>query len=279
MKIAIDTFSYYMHFGKHWYVPDNPVDIRWYCNMSKELGADGLHIDPYHINLEKDADWVRDFAKKNNMYVELGACGTSVDELQPSLETAELLGAGLLRTFVGGDCLDGKYKTAKRTARAKKELMEVLPLAEKHGVKIAIENHGDIFMEDMLSLLEIESDYLGVCYDSGNFAFTGENPLDGIKAFGSRILCTHLKDVCPEDSYPMVKPFETVKEPVHFCALGDGYLPMTEIVSQLTGSGIENITIEICSPCDKSMKESELLKFELENVKKSILFLCGIKSG
>jgi len=40
MKIAIDTFSYYMHFGKHWYVPENPVDVRWYCEVSKQLGAD-----------------------------------------------------------------------------------------------------------------------------------------------------------------------------------------------------------------------------------------------
>ena len=93
MKIAIDTFSYYMHFGKHWYVPKSPVDIKWYCYKSKELGADGLHIDPYHINLETEAGWVRDFAKKNRMYVELGACGTSIKELKLSIEAAELLGA------------------------------------------------------------------------------------------------------------------------------------------------------------------------------------------
>ncbi|MCD6322459.1 MAG: sugar phosphate isomerase/epimerase [Clostridiales bacterium] len=273
MKIAIDTFSYYMHFGKHWFSPENPVDIKWYCNTSKQLGAEGLHIDPYHIDLEKDAGWVRDFAKENGMYVELGACGTSIEELEPSIEAAELLGAKLLRTFVGGDCLDGRTATAKRAALAKKQLKSVLPVAESHGVKIAVENHGDIYIEDMLFILGLESEYLGVCYDSGNFAFTGENPIEGINAFGKKILCTHLKDVCHANKYPDAKPFITVKSPVHFCALGDGYLPINDIVGGLAELGIQNITLEICSPCDKSLQESELLAFEENNVKKSILYL------
>ncbi len=273
MKIAIDTFSYYMHFGKHWFVPEKPVDIRWYCNKSKQLGVDGLHIDPYHIDLEKDADWVRTFAKENGMYVELGACGTSVEELRPSIESAELLGAKLLRTFVGGDCLDGRKATAKRATLAKKQLKSVLPVAESHGIKIAIENHGDIYIEDMLYILGLESEYLGVCYDSGNFAFTGENPLEGINAFGKKILCTHLKDVCQVNKYPEAKPFETVKKPVHFCALGDGYLPMGKIISKLNNLDINRLTLEICSPCDISMNEIDLLEFELENVRKSINYI------
>ena len=273
MQIAVDTFSYYMNFGKHWYAPKNPIDIQWYCHLSKSMGMNGLHIDPYHINLENDAVWVRDFAAKNNMYIELGACGTSIDDLRPSIEAAGLLGAGLLRTFVGGDCLDGRDFASKRVITAKKQLEEVIPVAEKHGVKIAIENHGDIYIEDMMSIMKLESEYLGVCYDSGNFAFTGENPIDGIDAFGKNIFCTHLKDVCVETAFPDAKPFKTVGKPVHFCALGDGYLPIYEIVLRLISLGIENLTLEICSPCVKTMKESDLLAYEVKNVEKSILFI------
>lgn len=275
MKIAIDTFSYYMHFGKHWYVPQNPVDIKWYCHKSKELGADGLHIDPYHIDLGTEAEWVRDFAGTNDMYIELGACGTSLEELKPSIDAAKMLGAELLRTFVGGDCLDGRAITAKRAAEAKENLKAVLPYAEKQGIKIALENHGDIFIEDMLFILELDSEYLGVCYDSGNFAFTGEDPMYGISSFGTKILCTHLKDVCAEDSYPSAKPFKTINEPVHFCALGDGYLPIKSIIEKLTDLDIKRLTLEICSPYDKSISEKELIALEESNVKKSISYLKG----
>ncbi|MCK5758982.1 MAG: sugar phosphate isomerase/epimerase, partial [Clostridiales bacterium] len=165
--------------------------------------------------------------------------------------------------------------TAIRAGKAKKQLESVLPIAKSHGIKIAIENHGDIYIEDMLSILSLDSDYLGVCFDSGNFAFTGEDPIDGIEAFGQNILCTHLKDVCHEEAYPGAKPFDTVKEPVHFCALGDGYLPMGDIVSGLAGLGIKNLTLEICSPCDKSLHESELLAFEENNIEKSISFILN----
>jgi len=279
MKIAIDTFSYYMHFGKHWYIPENPVDVRWYCEVSKKLGADGLHIDPYHIDLVKDTVWVRDFARENNMYIELGACGTSMDELKMSIEAAEELGAELLRTFAGGDCLDGRKATAKRAEKAKNQLSEVVSFAESKGIKIALENHGDLLINDILSIMELNSDYLGICFDSGNFAFTGEDPLDGLKAFENRILCTHLKDVCRADIFPEAKPFETVNEPVHFCALGEGYLPMDKIINGLVGLGIENFTIEICSACDKSMTEKELLAFEDNNVLKSVKYLKKIIYG
>ncbi len=273
MKIAIDTFSYYMHFGKHWYVPENPVDVRWYCEVSKKLGADGLHIDPYHLDLVKDTAWVRDFAHENKMYIELGACGTSIEELSPFINAAESMGAKLLRIFTGGSCLDGRTVTRERALKVKEQLYDVLPIAAEKDLKIAIENHGDLFIEDMLEILKIGSDYLGICFDSGNFAFTGENPIDGIKAFGNRILCTHLKDVCTENTFPGAKPFKTVKKPVHFCGLGDGYLPMVDIIRQLHEAGIKNLTLEICSPCIKAMTERNLLKFEEDNVTNSIGFI------
>lgn len=273
MKIAIDTFSYYMNFGKHWYVPENPVDIRWYCHKAKKLGVDGLHIDPYHIDLEKDAGWVRDFAAENNMYVELGASGTTIEELKPYIVAADTVGAKLLRTFVGGTCLSGRAVTRERAKKARKQLAEVIPFAANYGIKIAIENHGDIFIEDMLAILDIKSNLLGVCFDSGNFAFTGEDPLYGLDVFGDRILCTHLKDVCDAGVFPDAEPFKTVKTPVHFCALGDGNLPMKKIIKKLIATGIENITLEICSPYIKTMKEPELLEFEIKNVKKSINYI------
>lgn len=273
MKYAIDTFSYYMNFGRHWYEPENPVDIRWYCEKSLELGAKGLHIDPYHMDIENDTDWVKEFADSHGMYIELGACGTSPDDLKLSILAAKRLGAVLLRTFVGGDCLDGREETAIRAAKAKEELAQVLPFAREHGIKIALENHGDLYMEDILHILELNDPNLGICYDSGNFAFTGEDPLKALDLFKGRILCTHLKDVCSKEDYPHAKPFDTVNVPVHYCALGEGYLPMDEIIRELKNQGIKNITLEICSPCDRSMAEHDLLEFEMENVEKSISYL------
>ena len=140
-------------------------------------------------------------------------------------------------------------------------------------IRIALENHGDLYIEDIQTILELDSDYLGMCYDSGNFAFTNENSLDALEAFANRILCTHLKDVCHKDKFPNAKPFITVDKPIHFCALGEGCLPMDKLVSKLSATGIENISLEICSPYDESMTENDLLEFESETVVNSISYI------
>lgn len=271
MKLAIDTFSYYMHFGKHWYKPSKPFDIYWYLNKCMLLGVDGLHIDPYHMDINKDMDNIADFAKDNNLYLELGACGTSVDDLAPYIDVSEKFNVKILRTFVGGSCLNGRKASREKALIARKELVDSVSYAKEKGVKIAVENHGDLFIEDLVYLMEISSDNIGICFDSGNFAFTREDPLKALDILGEKIICTHMKDVCSMDKYPGAEPFQTVNEPVNFCALGEGVLPIKDILekvfSYIPGIGI---TLEICSPCIKDIDEEELLLFEENNVIKSI---------
>lgn len=273
MKIAIDSFSFYKHFGKHWYIPSKPYDIKWYCRKCVELGADGLHIDPYHYDLSKDIKWIHDFAEKHDLYVELGASGTTKEELFPYIEAAKKLGCKVLRTFVGGSCLDGRDVTNLRTKTAVRNLEHVLPYAEDAGVILAVENHGDIFIDDMKILMDVKSDYLGICYDSGNFAFTGEDPVKAVDIFSDKIVCTHLKDVCTASSIPDAKPFETIDEPIHFCALGEGNLPMDKIIRLLQSTGIERITLEICTSAVNGIDEKVQLEMETGAIESSMQYI------
>lgn len=279
MKIAIDSFSFYKHLGKHWYVPQKTYDIRWYCEKCLFLGADGLHIDPYHINMVRDMEWVMDFAGRNNMYVELGACGTTYDELRSSIEAAGKHGIKILRTFIGGSCLDNRDIIKRRVLEAKTNLLEPLKAAESAGVTIAIENHGDIFIEDLVSLMEIDSKNLGICFDSGNFAFTGEDPLHAMRIFKDKIVCTHLKDVCAADKYPDATPFQTVKEPIHFCAIGKGILPMNEIIESLIKGQLEKITLEICTSVIPGLSEKNQLLEEIKAVRESMEYVRKYGQG
>ncbi|MBN1624066.1 MAG: sugar phosphate isomerase/epimerase [Clostridia bacterium] len=273
MKIAIDSFSFYKHLGKHWYIPRKSFDIKWYCEKCRSLGADGLHIDPYHIDINRDMDWVMDFAGRNDMYVEIGACGTTYEELISSIDAAKKHGIKILRTFIGGSCLDNRDEIKKRVREAKINLLEPLKAAENADVTIAIENHGDIFIEDLVSLMEIDSGNLGICFDSGNFAFTGEDPLHAVEIFKDKIVCTHLKDVCAADEYPNAKPFQTVNDPVHFCTIGKGILPMSIIIQSLINSGLEKITLEICTSVIPGLTEKNQLETEVKAVEESMEYM------
>ena len=273
MKIAVDSFSFYKHFGKHWYVPSEPKDIKWYCKKCVELGVGGFHLDPYHYDLQKDMEWIGVFAEVNDLYVELGACGTTPDELIPYINAASKIGCRVVRTFVGGSCLDGRGETSARAVTARGNLQKVIPYAENADVRIAVENHGDIFIEDMKYILNLDSDCIGMCYDSGNFAFTGEDPVGAIEIFADRIICTHLKDVCPASSIPGEKPFETIGKPVHFCALGEGMLPLDRIFRLLQTSGIDRVTLEICTSVIDGISEKKQLEKEMDAVASSLGYI------
>jgi len=156
---------------------------------------------------------------------------------------------------------------------AKRGLKESLELAEKYDVRIAIENHGDLFIDDLISLLEIDSEYIGICFDSGNFAFTGEDPLEALAAFRGRIFCTHLKDACRADKCSGDNTFMTVTEPVHFCSLGEGFIPVDKVIRQLVSDGLDRFTIEMCIPVTEGLSDEQQLSSEENAVLRSIGYI------
>jgi len=273
MKLAVDSFSFHLHLGKHWFKPAEARDLRWYCEQVRALGCDGLHIDPAHFDPAADVDWLRDYAAENGLYVELGGFGTTREELAPWLAAAEGLGSPVLRTFLGGSVRDGREATAARARAARDNLAEAVCLAESHGVIIAVEDHGDVFIEDVLTILEVDSPYLGVCYDCGNFAGVGDDPVAALGAVLDRVACTHLKDMCPASRFPDAKGFGHPPG-YSFCALGEGDLPLGEIVEILrTHLGEEtHLTAEIHSAFRRGLPEAELLAFESDNVARSVAY-------
>jgi len=284
VKLAIDSFSYHLHLGRHWFAPSQPRGLRWYCDTCRALEADGLHIDPAHIDLGRDADWLARYADRYGLYIELGASGTSPEDLAAPLAAAERLGARVLRTFIGGTCSDGRQATAARARAARDHLARAVEAAGRHNVCIAVENHGDLFLDDLLGILEVESPYLGVCYDSGNFAAVGEDPVEALEALLDRVVCTHLKDVCPAARFPDAPVFGPPGARLLFCALGDGSLPFPHIVDRLrqTKGPDARITIEIHSPYRRDLDEAELLAFESDNVARSVAYardVLGICTG
>jgi len=277
MKLAVDSFSFHLHLGRHWFAPDRPRDLRWYCERSHDLGCEGLHIDPAHIDPAADVEWLADWAGEQGMYVELGGCGTSREELDPWLAAAERLSSAVLRTFIGGSVVDGREAVAARARAARENLRESANLAADRNVVIAVEDHGDVFLSDMLTILEVDSPHVGVCYDSGNFAAVGEDPLEALHALIDRVVCTHLKDVCPADRIPDAKPFGG-PDGFHFCALGDGELPLAEIVDTLRRAKGDDmhLTLEIHSAFREALSEAELLTFEADNVARSVRYARGV---
>lgn len=81
-------------------------------------------------------------------------------------------------------------------------LNKIVPLAERYGIRLAIENHGDFYMHELREIIDsIGSTYLGLTLDTGNFLRLNEEPMQAIEQFKGKVYIVHAKDVAPMLGY------------------------------------------------------------------------------
>ncbi len=123
--------------------------------------------------------------------------GTAEEHLSTGIRVAKALGSPVFRCVLGA-AEDRKTEGGIRARMA--DTVKVLKACEKQakdaGVKISIENHaGDMHSWEVVDLIEAAGkDFVGVNIDSGNAAWTLEDPLDVLERFGPYINCSSLRD-------------------------------------------------------------------------------------
>lgn len=178
----------------------NALDVLEHC---QEIGAGCLQIGI--------RGWEIDFARKVRDrretigvilegQVSLPKKESDIDRFEKDLLAAKEAGAGILRTV----CLGGRRYETFQDAGAWHEFVQhsrqrlewAEPLARKHQLKLAVENHKDWRTDEFLGLLRhIESEWVGVNFDFGNNFALLEHPDTVAKALAPYIMTTHIKDM------------------------------------------------------------------------------------
>lgn len=257
--------------GKHGFSPaQNPGNLKWLFNRIAEVGLDGVQIDPMHIeSYEPEAlENVKLYSKARGLLVEVGMGGCEPDRLRQRLAAAKIMGAKVLRTFVGSERPDEDV-IAKWTEYAIGGLKAAAPDAKKAGIRIALENHGDFLAEELRHILEeVGSDYVGACIDTGNNIEYGEDPLHCVNVLAPYAASVHLKDIV---TMPPLEDEEDAKVEYRNVPFGEGLVPLVEIVEVLkTKAPPVNIAIESVSPILES--ETETLAYEDSSIRESIQY-------
>ena len=169
-----------------------------------------------------------------------------------ALRLAKLLGLKEVITCDGEPhtAFGKALKPAERLLVLREKLQSPIAWAEELGIKLLLETHGPVtdnlgLMGDLLEALGHE-ETVGVCLDTGNCWLGGGEPLDFIKAFGTRIGHVHWKD--------MPATVEKQRGKVFGCgmaliALGDGIIGIEGIVKALKKERIAvATTLEIAGP-------------------------------
>lgn len=197
------------------------------------LGAAGVQVG-LGVPEKAAADRIRRKLDATGMYLEgivrLPFAKADADRLDRELAAAKGLGVGVVRTV----CMDGRryetfataeaYREFVKKSRAALELAE--PIAARHGVTLAVENHKDWRVGEFVPLLEkLASRHVGVCVDTGNSIALLEDPHAVVEAYAAWARTTHFKDMAVaeyDDGFLLAE-----------VPLGTGFLDLKKMVAVL----------------------------------------------
>jgi sugar phosphate isomerase/epimerase len=178
----------------------DPVD---FVAAAARFGAAGIQTG---IGL-RDADYLarlRVSLERHQMYLEgtvsLPKNADGVARFDDELRVAKEAGIRVLRTV----CMNGRryetYDAAEQFRQFADQSWTALQLAEpvarRHGIRLAVENHKDWRIDEMLGWLKrLSSEHVGVCLDTGNSIALLEEPHEVVEAYAPWTFTTHLKDM------------------------------------------------------------------------------------
>lgn len=123
--------------------------------------------------------------------------GTAEEHLRLGLRAAKTLGSPVFRVILGAaDDRKTPGGIKARIADTVEVLKKCRSQALELGVKVAIENHaGDMHSWELCELIESAGpDFVGANFDSGNAAWTLEDPMDAFETVAPYIICSSLRD-------------------------------------------------------------------------------------
>ncbi|MGA3218255.1 MAG: sugar phosphate isomerase/epimerase family protein [Acidimicrobiales bacterium] len=253
MKIGIDSYCFHRFFGEVYEgqpVPDRPMTMEDFLSFAVEMGVDGVSLEScFFPTLE--ASWFRDLKARLDDYglervyawghpqgLEDGTNRAALEDMVAQVANAERIGATVMRVTPGPG--SGDYRYLPRQPRLEvlaAWFKEAVPEAERRGVRLAAENHGDYTAREMLWLVEaIGSPYFGVNFDTGNFLRLLDDPLAAMEKLAKYVFATHIKDLKVRQGVSPAEWFFFSSTPV-----GAGLIDMAPIVRSLAAVGYEGL--------------------------------------
>jgi sugar phosphate isomerase/epimerase len=211
----------------------DPLTFLEYCHR---LGAGGIQL-PLNTKDEAYCAKLGGEAEKHGMFVE-GILGlpndrAGLERFEAEVRTAKQAGAKVIRVvMIPGrryERFDSVEEFRKLARRGLESLQLAEPVAARHQVRLAVENHKDQRIPERLEMLKrISSEYVGTCVDTGNSFALLEDPLEVVEAYAPWAFSVHLKDQAVRE-YDDGFLFADVP-------LGEGFLDLARMVRILRGA-------------------------------------------
>jgi sugar phosphate isomerase/epimerase len=207
-----------------------PVDAAAFFRYARELGADGVQGSLRGA----DPKGLRDLVEGSGGYYEgevrLPKTESDLSAFEAEARQCREAGATVARAIFTGGRRYEIFQTVEAFAafheQAKQSLALAEPILAKLRLKLAVENHKDLTAAELAGLMRaIDSEWIGVLYDTGNNLALLEDPAETLAALAPFALGVHLKDMTLQ---PDADGFLLSETP-----LGAGFLDLKGIVATL----------------------------------------------
>lgn len=231
-KLGVCSISYALRWPSIMRGQATAEEFLGFIDHCHELGAGGVQTaissDPA-VNRK-----IRERVEAKGLYLEgqISLPKTDADLERFSSQVVAAKETGV--TVVRAACLAGRRYETFRDAVAFREFATQsewsLGRAEKimrqHGIRLAVENHKDWRIDEMVPLLRrLSSEFIGICVDTGNSIALLEDPIAVVEAYAPYAYSTHLKDMAVrecDDGFLLAE-----------VPLGEGCLDLARIVQTL----------------------------------------------
>ena len=281
MKVGIDSYCYHRFFGEVY--PDQKKPAKdWtmqdFLKRAKELKVDGVSLESCFLPKGIDQAWFKDLKAQLDDYgldrvyawghpdgLERGQNFTAYDEMVAQIPNAVAIGADVMRV-VGSSLMFRHEPHGPQIKALVKMFKKAVKVAKHYNVKLAVENHIDFTSAEILQMLtEVDSEYFGLNFDTGNFLRLLDDPVAGMEKLAPFVLATHVKDLMPDKCAKPTDWFFFAGVPV-----GKGLIDNQKLAELLNKAGFKGfLAVEIDHPhTDWTGREDEAVALSIRALKR-----------
>jgi sugar phosphate isomerase/epimerase len=251
MKVGIDSYCYHRFFGEVYPQqrrPDRSMTVEDFIRRAQELGVDGVSLESCFLP-SRDTGYLQDLGQildsrgMERVYawghpdgLEGGTNIQAYEEMIGSFESARAVGAKVMRV-VGSSLRFRDQPHAPQLERLERMFRDAVRIAADHGIRMAVENHIDFTSSEMVQLLDaVDSVYLGINFDTGNFVRLLDDPIQGMDKLAERVYATHIKDLKVQRGVPANEWYFFSSVPI-----GDGVVDNEKLARRLAKAGFDGL--------------------------------------
>lgn len=244
LKVGIDSYCFHRFFGEVYPEQDDPpfqMTLEDFIDFAVGLEVDGVSVESCFIPQREDAGYMQSIGERldelglDRVYawghpdgLERGQNDDEYKEMIKSFEAAQNMGAKVMRV-VGSSLMFRHEPHQPQIDALVAQFDEAVKIAADYDIKMAMENHIDFTGDEMVQLLErVDSPYLGINFDTGNFLRLLDDPIKAMEKLAPYTLATHCKDLRVQEG---VAPDEWYF--FSATAVGDGYVDNMKLAQML----------------------------------------------